>query len=185
MPLQMIWDDMIVVGRIVRPQGNRGEVVVASSTDFGEERFRIGERVWVQRHGSLDTLAVASSREHDGRWVVGFAGFATIDDAETLRGLELRIPAETLKPLDAGSHYVHDLIGCQVALGDGSAVGIVRDVQLDAGIPLLVVDGAASEVLVPFTSEICRRVDVEARQIVIAPPEGLVELNETRKSHGR
>jgi 16S rRNA processing protein RimM len=181
----MNWDDMIVVGLVVRPQGNRGEVVVASATDFPAERFAIGAGVWLRRNSGLDELSVISSREHDGRWVVGFAGVASIDDAEALRGVELRIPAETLKALDPGSHYVHDLVGCRVELENGSSVGVVRDVQLDAGIPLLKVDGAASEVLVPFTNGICRLVDVEAKRIVIAPPEGLVELNERSSRHDR
>jgi len=88
------------------------------------------------------------------------------------------MPADRLRELAADSHYVHDLIGCQVELADGRAVGAVRDVQLDAGVPLLVVDAPRGEVLVPFTDAICREVDVAAKRIVIAPPEGLVELNQ-------
>jgi hypothetical protein len=102
---------MIAIGQIVRPQGNRGEVVIASSTDFGLERFRPGAQVLVSRHGGVETMTVTSSREHDGRWVVGFAGVTTISEAETLRGLELRIPADQLRPLQADTYYVHDLAG--------------------------------------------------------------------------
>src|SRR5712671_775014 len=100
----MAWDEMITVGHIVRPQGNRGEVVIAASTDFGAERFRPGASVLASRQGGVETMTVTSSREHDGRWVVGFAGVATINDAEALRGLELRIPADQLRPLEAGTY---------------------------------------------------------------------------------
>ena len=108
---------------------------------------------------------------------MGFAGITTISEAETLRGLELRIPADQLRPLQADTYYVHDLAGCRVETQSGQAVGTVRDVQLDTGIPLLVVAARDGEVLIPFNAEFCRRVDVAAKAIVIDPPEGLLELN--------
>jgi 16S rRNA processing protein RimM len=151
--------------------------VIASSTDFAADRFQPGARVLAARHGAITTMTVASSREHDGRWVVGFAGIKTIDEAETLRSLELRVPAIELRSLEAGAYYVHDLVGCQVETLAGEPVGAVRDVQLDTGVPLLVITAADEEVLVPFGEAICRRVDVAAKAIVIDPPEGLLELN--------
>jgi 16S rRNA processing protein RimM len=168
---------MIAIGQIVRPQGNRGEVVIASSTDFGAERFHPGAQVAANRDGGIDMMTVTSSREHDGRWVVGFAGVTTISEAEALRGRELRIPEHELHPLEADRYYVHDLAGCRVETQAGLAVGTVRDVQLDTGIPLLVIAGADGDVLVPFSAEFCRRVDVAAKAILIDPPEGLLELN--------
>jgi 16S rRNA processing protein RimM len=176
---------MVTVGRIVRPQGNRGEVVVESTTDFAGDRFQTGAVLHLRRHESADveTAQVTSSREHAGRWVVGLAGTGSIDAAETLRGLELRIPPQQLKGLATGQHYVHDLVGCRVETVDGEALGPVVKVQLDAGVPLLIVEGARGEILVPFTEEICRRVDTAAKVIAIAPPEGLVELND--RSPGR
>jgi 16S rRNA processing protein RimM len=179
--MSMDWSDMVAVGRVARPQGNRGEVVIVSSTDFGEERFAAGAVVHVQRGDAVGTLTVSSSREHDGRWVVGFDGIATIDDAETLRGLELKIPAEDLRALTGDAHYVHDLVGCRVETTAGQTVGVIREVQLGAGIPLLVAEGGGGDVLVPFTEAICRRVDVAARCVVIDAPEGLLELNVTRR----
>jgi len=169
---------MITVGRIVRPQGNRGEVVVQSATDFGEERFRAGAVLYVERDGDVAEAQVVTSREHDRRWVVGFAGIGSIDEAESLRGLELRIPASQLRSLEPGRHYVHDLVDCRVETTAGKAVGPVRDVRLDTGVPLLVIDGDGGEVLVPFTDAFCRTVDVAAKRIVIEPPDGLLEVNE-------
>lgn len=173
---------MITVGQIVRPQGNRGEVVVAPATDFPVERFRAGATLWIQGAEAPRPLRVASSRPHDARWVVGFDGVGSIDAAERLRGLELRIPVEQLQTLGPGAHYVHDLAGCRVETRDGRQVGSVRDVLLEAGIPLLVVDGARGEILIPFTEEICRKVDPAAGLIVVAPPEGLLHLNEKEES---
>jgi 16S rRNA processing protein RimM len=176
--MTMRWDEMIVVGRVVRPQGNRGEVIVESTTDFGEERFHPGAAVYLERAGEPSETRVVTSRQHDGRWVVGLEESRTIDEAETLRGAELRIPAEDLRPLEPGRHYVHDLVGCVVETATGRRVGIVEDVRLDTGVPLLVANGPNGEVLVPFTDAFCRNVDTAARRIVIEPPEGLLDVNE-------
>jgi 16S rRNA processing protein RimM len=171
------WESMVTVGRVVRPHGNRGEVVIAPETDFGAERFRAGERLQTIRDERIEQLTVRSSRPHDGRWVVGFDGVATIDQAEALRGLELRIPGSAVATLSPDRHYVHDLVGCRVETVEHETVGTVVEVHFGAGTPLLVVNGARGEVLVPFADEVCKRVDTAARTIVIAPPEGLVDLN--------
>jgi 16S rRNA processing protein RimM len=169
---------MATVGRIVRPQGNRGEVVIQSETDFGADRFRPGERVETMRGDSIEELTVRSSREHDGRWIVGFEEIGSINDAEALRGLELKIPADSLRSLAAGRHYVHDLVGCRVETLSHDVIGTIADVHVGAGTPLLVVEGSRGEVLVPFVDEFCKRVDVAAKTVVIAPPDGLVGLNQ-------
>jgi 16S rRNA processing protein RimM len=167
---------MVTIGRIVRPHGNKGAVVIAPETDFGESRFRAGEVAYLLDEQGPRALTIASARQHDGRWVVGFEGVATIDDAERLRGRELRVPAESLAALGPGGYYVHELVGCEVRTVDGQRVGHVAGVRLETGVPLLVVEGRG-EVLVPFADAICRRVDVAAREIDIDPPAGLLELN--------
>jgi 16S rRNA processing protein RimM len=173
----MTWESMVTVGRIVRSHGNRGHVVVFPETDFAADRFAPGASVdTLAPDGGLRTLQVVTSREHDGRWIVGFAGVESIDDAERLRGLELRIPAGEVKPLESG-YYVHDLLGCDVETVTGVRIGRVTAVHLGSGPPLLAVDGKAGEVLVPLAQEICREVDVVAKRIVVTPIEGLVELN--------
>lgn len=169
------WSSMVTIGRIVRPQGHRGQVVVASETDFGEERFREGAVLYVLREEKVETFRVTASREHQGRWVVGFDRVTTMNEAETLRDYELRIPESELQPLDAGRFYVHDLVGCRVETVAGVEVGRVESVHLGGpGAPILEVKGPAGESLVPFIDAICRRVDIAARVIVIEPPEGLL-----------
>jgi len=171
---------MITVGRVVRPQGHRGEVVVASETDIAAERFRVGAIVHVVRDGTVTPLAIRASREYDGRWIVGFDGVMDMNAAEAMRGYELRIPAASLRPLAADEFFEHDLVGCEVRTTDGRPIGTVRRIERGAGVPVLVVDAPSgkNEVLVPMVDSICRRVDVAGRVIVIDPPEGLVELNE-------
>ena len=171
---------MVTVGRIVRPHGHRGQVVVAPESDFAEERFKVGRTVYLHREGAIEARTVEASRFYDGRWVVGLSGVESMNDAETLRNLELRIPEDALQPLGENAYYVHHLLGCEVRTTGGEAVGAVRQVDLATGVPMLVVQGRGGEVLVPFVDAICRRVDPEARVIEIEPPDGLIALNRTR-----
>lgn len=167
---------MITVGRIIRPHHNRGHVVLMPETDYPHERFDVGSVLYREHDGRVEPIVVSANRERAGRWVVGFEGIESIDDAETLRGLELRIPSNEVKPLDAGAFYVFDLVGCVVRTTDGQDVGPVERVDLTTGVAMLVVAGEG-EVLVPFTEAICRRVDTAAKVIEIEPPPGLIELN--------
>jgi 16S rRNA processing protein RimM len=171
------WDDMVLVGRIARPHGIRGEVIVTPDTDFVEERYRRGARFWVRSARGDEELEVTSARLQNGRPVVGFAGFERIEDCERLAGLELRVPEGSLMPLADGTYYHHQLVGCMVETMTGDTVGEVRRVEGGAGASVLSVDGARGEVLVPLAADICVEVDVAARRIRIRPPEGLLELN--------
>ena len=175
-----VWESMVLVGRIVRPHGNRGNVVVHPETDFGDERFRPGARLFLQRDGAPVEVEVTGSREHDGRWVVGFSGVTTIDGAETLRDHELRIPEDWLLPAGDGRYYVHDLIGCAVMTSAGEGVGPILRVDLPTGIPLLVIERNGDEVLIPFTDAIGTTVDLPGKRVVIEPPAGLLEVNARR-----
>ena len=173
------WDDMVLVGRIVRPHGNRGQVLIASETDFAEARFAPGATLWIQRREQVTSVNVTECRFHDGRPIIALAGVESIDDAETLRGCELRVPDEALPTLGDGQFWYHQLIGCQVVTLSGQAVGPV--VRIDQGATdLLVVLSAGGEVLVPMVESICRRFDVAGRTIEIEPIAGLLEVNEKK-----
>jgi len=168
---------MALVGRIARAHGNRGQVIVNLDTDFPDERFRPGAELFTWRGGAVETLTLTSVRFQGGRPVVGIAGVDTMDAAESLAGLELRIPAERLAPLPAGTFYHHDLVGCRVETGSGAPVGIVAGVEGTLSGSRLVVAGADGEILIPLVVGICTTIDVDAKRIVIDPPEGLLDLN--------
>jgi 16S rRNA processing protein RimM len=174
------WDDMVLVGRIARPHGIRGHLFVNPETDFVEDRFAPGATLWTRSDRGDEQLTVASARIQSGRPVIAFEGFASIDEVERLAGLELRVPEDTLQPLDSGTYYQHQLVGCVVETTGGERVGVVRRVDGGIGGTLLAVDGARGEILVPFAVDICVEVDVAAKRITIEPIEGLLELNERR-----
>ena len=167
---------MVIVGRIVRPQGHRGQVVVDLETDCPERRYQPGATVYALRDGLVVPLTIETSRPHQGRWVMGVRGVESMNDAETWRGTELRVPEAALETLGAGTFWVHDLLGCEVVSVGGDRVGTVRRVDLATGVPMLALD-EAGEVLIPFVDAICRTVDVAGRTITIDPPDGLIDLN--------
>jgi 16S rRNA processing protein RimM len=177
------WEDMATVGRIARTHGLRGELIVNVETDFPEERFHPGAELFAERGGAAEPLTLTSVRFHHGRPIVAIAGFDGIDAAQPLVGLELRIPAERLVRLPAGTFYRHDLVGCRVETSAGQPVGVVKEVDGTAGVSRLVVASGDDEILIPLASEICTAIDADGKRIVIEPPEGLLELNVRRRSH--
>ena len=174
------WNDMVVVGRIARPHGLRGYVIVNPETAFVEERFRPGADVWVRSDAGERRLTIAAARIQGGRPVIAFDGLLRLEDVEGMSGLELRIPEEALQALEPGHYYEHQLVGCLVEMGDGTPIGPVARVEGGAGGSRLVVEGARGEVLIPLAVDICIDIDVGAKRIRIDPPEGLLELNEKR-----
>jgi 16S rRNA processing protein RimM len=171
---------MAVVGRIARAHGIRGQVIVNPDTDFPHERFQPGAELFVNRAGkpeAVETLVVTTVRFHRDRPVIGLRGVDDMNAAIALAGTELRVPVERLAALPDGTFYHHDLVGCTVETGDGGRVGVVSAVEGEIGLSRLVVDTGHGEALVPLVAGICREVDIAARRIVIAPPDGLLDLN--------
>jgi 16S rRNA processing protein RimM len=176
------WDDLVVVARVARPHGRRGEVILNLETDFPEQRFAPGRRLVVRRGAAAEELVVRSVFFMKARPVVGFEGCESIDDAETLAGCELRIPCGELADLPPGMFYHHDLVGCRVETGAGEVVGLVVAVEGSGEASRLVVESPSGEELIPLASEMVPLVDTVARRIVIAAPDGLLGLNETARS---
>lgn len=174
------WEAMVLVGRIVRPHGNRGQVMVAPDTDFAEARFAPGSTVWYQRAGQTTSIVVTDCRMHDGRPIIGLTDVASINDAELFRGCELRVPEEALPQLAPGQFWHHQLVGCHVVTAAGQQVGDVVRID-DGATALLVVLGTHGEILVPMVQGICRRIDVAGRTIEIEPIAGLLEINEKKE----
>jgi 16S rRNA processing protein RimM len=168
----------LVVGRVGRPHGLRGEVTVEVRTDDPDQRFTTGSAL-ATVPAERGPLTVAGSRWHSGRLLVRFAGCEDRNTAEELRGTFLAIDSEDLAPLeDPEVFYDHDLIGLQVATVAGDPVGAVSDV-LHHGQTLLVIEGcgprSGAEILVPFVAAIVPEVDVPGGRMVIDPPAGLID----------
>ncbi len=173
-------DDVLLVGRVARAHGNRGQVIVNLETDFPEERFRPGARLLV---GTPATeRRIREVRFHQGRPIISLEGIDTMDDAEALAGADLLVTASSLPSLPADTFYRHDLVGCEVRDAGNGLLGRVTAVEGPMERSWLVVIGPDGEVLIPLAADICVRVDTGAREIAVKLPEGLLELNRTKKS---
>jgi 16S rRNA processing protein RimM len=171
----------VTLARILRPRGLRGEVAAEILTDFPQRLPSLRE-VWLAdgcsapRRVGVQRCWLSTSR--GGQAIFHFAGVETVESAERLRGCEVQIPLEHRVQLEPGNYYVGELIGCEVwEAGAGAAMGAVRDVQFPGGVPLLAVDTSEGEVLVPLAAEFCVRVDIQAKRIDVALPDGLRDLN--------
>src|SRR5215467_9108053 len=161
----------VTVGRIGRPHGIRGDMVVGVRTDEPERRFAAGSRLDTDRP-DIGTLTVAATRWQSGQLIIRFNGIRDRDAAAELRGTWLSVDSGTLAPPDDPDEFRdHDLIGLSVQTTDGTAVGVVEDV-LHYGQDVLAIrphDGNAGEILVPFVKAIVPDVDVAAGVLVIDP----------------
>src|SRR5215203_6365354 len=175
------WDDMVLVGRIARAHGIRGQVVVDPATDFPEERFRAGSVLHIGRGEAIESMTVEHVRFHRGRPIIALAGVETMNAAEELAGAELRIEVDALQPLPTGAYYHHDLIGCSVVTPAGDTIGLVTRVEGDGTGSRLVIGSSGGDGLIPMVDGICVDIDVAGRKIVVAPPEGLLDVNVTKR----
>ena len=118
---------------------------------------------------------------HKGGIVLHFAGVDSISAAESLAGLIVAIPRAERAALPEDEVYIADLIGCELFNVSGSVpalVGTIDDVDRGAGpTPLLIVRSPAGEVLIPFAQSYLPKIDVAAKRVEMALPEGLVDLN--------
>lgn len=167
--------DGVVVARIGKPHGLRGEVTVQVHTDDPEQRLAVGERLDTDP-ADRGPLTITSGRVHKGILMLGFEGVDDRDAAEALRGTRLLAEPEDD---DESGWYEDELVGLDAVDGAGERLGTVRALLARPAQDLLeieVPDGRV--VLVPFVEEIVPQVDVDAGQVVLDPPAGLFELGE-------
>lgn len=181
------------LARIRRPQGRKGEVFADILTDF-PEKFAERRQLWLLAEAVSDARPAPVPRQmdltahwqHKGGIVLHFSGIDSISAAETLNGLIVAIPRAERAATNEDEIYVGDLIGCalvDVARPLEATLGEIVEVDRTAGpVALLVVRGAADEILIPFAKSYLRKIDLESHRVEMALPEGLADLNAPTKS---
>ncbi|ATL69445.1 ribosome maturation factor RimM [Nocardia terpenica] len=170
----------LVVGRVAKSHGVRGELVIEVRTDEPEQRFAPGAllRGRLPRAKALQEYTIESVREHSGRLLVRLRGIDDRAAADALRGMVFLVDSADLPPSDdPDEFYDHELEGLTVRLADGGVVGEVTEVLHSAAGELLSVRAAddGREILIPFVTAIVPTVSIAARLVVIDPPEGLLD----------
>jgi 16S rRNA processing protein RimM len=180
----------LVVARIGRAHGIKGEVSVEVRTDEPELRLAPGA-VLMTDPPAVGPLTIASGRVHSGRLLLTFAGVRDRTAAEALRNtlLVAEVDPDEL-PEDPEEFYDHQLVGLDVVTAGGEAVGEIAQVlHLPYQDVLVVRRPTGAEALVPFVTEIVPEIDLAAQRVVITPPPGLVdpenaEVAGTREENG-
>ena len=171
--------ELIVVGRLGRPQGIKGELTVEVRTDDPDDRFAAG-RVLQTDPPERGPVTVAGSRRQGKYLVVQLEGVHDRNQAELLRDTLLLLDIAELPPIeDDDEYYDTQLIGLAAQLPDGTRLGEVTDVlHLPGGDTLVVQRPQGTEALIPFVRAIVPTVDLEAATITVTPPDGLLDLSE-------
>jgi 16S rRNA processing protein RimM len=154
--------DRLEVGRVVKPHGLQGEVVVVAITNR-PERFDAGARLWVDGV----ERAILSSRPHQDRWLLRFDEVPDRTAAEGLRGAVLT--AEPLDEAPGGEVWVHEVVGAEVVDRAGAPIGVVTSVEANPAHDLLVLEGGT---LVPMVFV----VEQHPGRVVVDLPDGLLDL---------
>ncbi|WP_442599477.1 ribosome maturation factor RimM [Neobacillus sp. D3-1R] len=165
------------VGKIVNTHGIQGEIRVISTTDFGEERFKKGNTLFLFMDENKEPFEVkiASHRTHKNFELLTFEGFQNINLVEKFKGGILKIPESQLTPLEENEFYFHEIIGCEIFTLDGELVGEIREILTPGANDVWVIKGkGGKEILIPYIEQVVKVIDVKNKKIIIDPIEGLL-----------
>lgn len=162
------------IGTIIGPHALKGEVKIFSETDFKEERYQIGNTLYIEKNNQVIAVKVKSHREHKGNDLVSFEGYSSINDIEQFNKCKIYVHESQLQELDEDEFYYHQLIGSVVKTAD-RVLGKVKDiVNYGASDILIIEDDSKKEIMIPFIDEFIEEIDLEEQVIIIDPIEGLL-----------
>jgi 16S rRNA processing protein RimM len=165
------------VGKIVNTHGIRGEVRVISRTDFADQRYKVGNNLYLFMEEGKEPieLKVASHRNHKNFDLLTFEGYTNVNQVEKYKGGILKVPETQLTPLDENEFYFHEIIGCEVFTIEGENLGKIKEVLTPGANDVWVIKGKGSkEILIPYIEQVVKQVDIENKKVLIEPMEGLL-----------
>ena len=163
----------IAIGRILRPHGIRGDVLVEVLTDF-PERFKTLRAVYLGNALEAEPRQVRQARWHNHRILLGLEGCEDRTGAEQLRGLLVQVPIQEVMPLPEDEYYPYQLVGLYVVTGEGAELGKLSEVVFTNANEIYVVTGPRGKILLPAIADVIERVDLEEGRIVVNLIEGLI-----------
>ena len=170
-------EEDVVIARIVKARGIRGEVACVIETDFPARFSTPGQITILMPNNARLQLSLEDAWFHNQRVILKFEGYDTMTAAQGLVGGRLVIDESDVEPLAEGQYLEREVVGTEVVTSDGLKIGVVTKVMRTGGTDVLVLEGVdGREQLIPFADEICTDVDLAARRITIVPPDGLLDL---------
>ena len=169
-------EDLVAIARLSKPRGLRGEIVADVLTNFPERFENLKLVLLVRPDGETAEIEIEKFWFQKNRIVLKFAGYDSIEAADTLRNCEICIAETEAVELDADEFFDWELEGCAVETIAGELIGTVKEVMRTGGTEILVVTGEAKEYLIPFAETICVDVNIENKLIKVDAPEGLLDF---------
>ncbi|MFC2172509.1 ribosome maturation factor RimM [Acidobacteriota bacterium] len=171
-------DEHVLIGRILRKRGNRGEIVIKPMT-AERERFLSLRRIFIGFNvNELASFEIEKVWFHGRRTVMKLKGIDTISEAENMRGQNLYIPDAEKIDLPAGTYFHHDLIGMEVVDRSLGVLGNIVSIIETGGADILVVENDSRQIMIPAAKHYCREVDLESGCVRVIIPKELLTLNE-------
>ena len=169
-------DDFFYLGKILKTHGNKGQVIVLLDVDDPEDYLAL-ESVYLDLHGERIPFFIGSLElKHNRKAVIQFQDFDSIEDAESLQGLEMYLPITKLPALKGNRFYYHEIIGFAVVDQQHGDIGLVEDILELPHQSLFQIRHGSKEILVPIVDDIILKVDRKKKQLLISAPEGLIEI---------
>lgn len=163
------------VGKIVNTHGIRGEVKVITTTDFVDERFQVGNQLWIEQAGQEPiAVTIKQARPHKGTMLVKFAEFDNINDVEHFRNAQLSVAEAEQAELEEGQYYYRQIIGLQVVTIDGRGLGTIKEILAPGANDVWVVErDGQPDLLLPVIDDVIKKVDLDAGVVTVELLEGL------------
>ena len=165
------------VGKIVNTHSLKGEVKVISSTDFEEERFKKGSKLLITRGNQLiREVVVQSYRNHKNFLLVKFEGIDSVEEAEKLKNLQIKIDSDEVGELEENEFYFHQIIGCEVFDENDRNLGEIIDILTPGANDVWVIKGEnGKEILIPYIEDVVKKIDITSKKVNIEVMEGLID----------
>ena len=165
------------VGKIVNTHSLKGEVKVISSTDFEEERFKKGSKLLITRGNQLiREVVVESYRNHKNFLLVKFEGIDSVEEAEKLKNLQIKIDSDEVGELEENEFYFHQIIGCEVFDENDKNLGEIIDILTPGANDVWVIKGEnGKEILIPYIEDVVKQIDITNKKVNIEVMEGLID----------
>ncbi len=167
----------IVVGRVRKPHGLKGELAIFPLTDDPDAVFTVGRRLHLVTLGGevVGEVTLAAARGYHREWLLLLRDHASRDAVEGYRQHFLAVDRDVLPPLEEGEVYQQELVGFAVRDESGEPLGIVSAVyELPAGLTIEV-QGPKREFLLPFRGEYVTETDTTGRRLLVRVPDGLLD----------
>lgn len=166
---------MYEIGQIINTHGLDGDILVRDQTDF-KELFNEGQRVYAEMNGKIKQFTIKKQRIHKQYQLIRFKNYESIDVAERLKGLVLKVKQEQLPELKEDEFHYHEIINCDVYTMENKKIGKVTEILAPGANDVWVVhNDEGKEFLIPAITDVIEKVNAEEKLIIIKPMEGLLD----------